>query len=367
MEAYPNFKPGDTDEFYSRFPQGDQTCINDFCLYCKVSCNERKVKDIRRILIQFRHITGTSIGNISLLDLRRFLVLLNQSKKELWTKHDIKAYLKRFLKWRFKNWSERFDGLRELRGERTGVNEKKINAKTLLKKDEIQTIMEREQNFEIKTFFISLYESGMRPSELRTLKWQDITFNVDAEVSEINVFMTKNKKAKTTFIKEATFYLRRLQYGATSEYIFPSRENKETPISDNTATRWINGLGRHIGRRIYPYLLRHTRAQELYTLVDENKLAERVVQKFLGHSKSMMEIYSKLNTKVLKEAVTKTIYKLTELPEEKKHELELKIDLLLRKNEILTQYFPAISELFAADPTIEELVLELKRRNGTGK
>ncbi|MGZ5516526.1 MAG: tyrosine-type recombinase/integrase [Limisphaerales bacterium] len=367
MESYPDFKPGEAGQLYLSFSESDQTHISDFFLYCKASCNERKAKDIRRILIQFRHITGTGLDNLTISDLRRFLVLLNQSRKEPWTKHDIKAYLKRFLKWRFKDWSERFDGLRELRGERTGVNEKKINAKTLLKKDEIQTIMEREQNFEIKTFFIALYESGMRPSELRTLKWQDVAFNIDADVSEINVFMTKNKTAKTTFIKEATFYLRRLQFGATSDYIFPSRENNNVPISDNTATRWINTLGRHIGRRIYPYLLRHTRAQELYTLVDENKLAERIVQKFLGHSKSMMEIYSKLNTKVLKEAVTKTIYKVAELPEEKKHELELKIDLLLRKNEILTQHFPAISELFATDSTIEELVLELKRRNGTGR
>jgi integrase len=253
------------------------------------------------------------------------LVLLNKSDKEDWSKHDIKSHIKRFIKYVFKDWSERFNSLKDIKNNSVGMNHKKINSKTLLTKGEIEAVMNREKNLDFKTFFICLYETGMRPSELRTIKWGNIKFNVDDDLSELDVFMSKNKKHKVVFIKQGTFYLKKLQQNSKSDYVFPSRENKDLPIGDSTATRWINLMGKHIKKNIYPYLLRHSRAQELYQLVDEGKLSERVVQRTLGHSKSMRDIYSELDNKTLKEAITKTIYQIEELPPEKKHEFEEKI------------------------------------------
>lgn len=347
-DKYPEYKRGELDLFYSKLPKKDKEVLDNFILSCKTSVNENKAKDIRRCVLQLRHITNKTFDALSIDELRHFLVLLNQSARESWTKHDIKAHVKRFLKWHFKDWSERFNSLKELKNETVGMNEEKINEQTLLTKEEIETVMKKENNIQLKTFFIALYESGMRPSELRRVKWENIKFNVDGELTEINVFMTKNKKHKTVYVKDATFYLKKLQNEAISDYVFYSRENKDLPIADNTATRWINELSRHLkNKHIYPYLLRHTRSQELYTLADKGKLGETVVQKFLGHSKSMRHIYAKMSNATMKEAVTKTVYNFEELPIEKRHELEKEINLLkteLKKDHDIMQSFLAQRE-----------------------
>lgn len=329
-DKYPDYKSGEIEEVYNSLSAKDKNSLNEFCDSCRTSASEHKVQDIRRCVLQLQHITNKEFSQIKLDDLRHFLVLLNQSKREAWTKHDIKAHVKRFLKYYFEDWSKRFNALKEMRNEAVGMNQEKINPQTLLSKQEIETIMNKENDIYLKTFFITLYETGMRPKELRTCKWADINFNVDGNLSEIHSFMTKTKKSKVVFVDKATFYLKKLQNQTSSDYVFPSRQNNKTPISDVTAHRWINGLGKHINKKIYPYLLRHTRAQELYSLVDENKLSERVVQRFLGHGKSMRDIYSQLSSKTLKDAVTKAVYQFEELPSEKRHELEKKIEALER-------------------------------------
>lgn len=328
MDRYPVYNRGEVIKLYNELPPKDKKILDDFCSSCATSSNPQKVKDIKRSILQFHHVTGKSYTAVTLADLRHFLTLLNQSDREEWSKHDIKLHLKRFLKATFKDWSERFNELKELKNGRISVNQEKINPKTYLKKDEIETIMRKENDLTLKAFFITLYESGMRPSELRKARWKDITLNIDGDLSEINIFMTKNKKAKTVYVKQATFYLKKLQSDAQGDYIFPSRENKNVPIGDSTATRWINDLGKHINRHIYPYLLRHTRASELYKLVNRGKLSDTVTQKFLGHSKSMQEIYSQLDTDTLKETITKTVYNFEELPPEQVNDLRKRVEEL---------------------------------------
>lgn len=334
LNKYPEYKRGEIEKLYEKLSKKDKESLENFLLVCRTSANENKVKDIKRSVLQLSHITHKEFDNIELNDLRHFLVLLNQSNKEDWSKHDIKAHIKRFLKYHFKDWSERFNELKEIKNNSVGMNQKKINSKTLLTKAEIETIMNKEKDLVKKTFFICLFETGMRPSELRTMKWSSIKFNVDEDLSEFDIFMSKNKKHKVVYVKQGTFYLKKLQQISNSDYIFCSRENKDLPIIDSTAHRWIADLGKHIAKKIYPYLIRHSRAQELYQLVDEGKLSERVVQRTLGHSKSMRDIYSELDSKTLKEAVTKTIYKIEELPQEKEDSYKKEIDNLKKNNEI---------------------------------
>ena len=236
--------------------------------------------------------------------------------------------------------------------DKVGLNKRKINSSTRLTKTDIEDVMSKENDILIKTFFIVMYETGMRPGELRTRKWSDITFNTEGGLTEINCFMTKNKKHKTVFVDEATFYLRKLQEESKSKYVFPSREKKKKgkdemddyPIGDSTATRWINILGKHINKKIYPYLLRHTRSHELYELADGGKLSETMVAKFLGHSKSMREVYARISKKGIKNASMKVIYKNEDLPEAKKHELEVKYESVKDELESLRAIVQRLSD-----------------------
>ncbi len=360
MDRYPKYGRGDLQLIYSKLKPKNKKIVDEFSLVCSTSANPRKVDDIKRSVLQLHDITCKDLDNITLEDLRKFLVVLNQSDREIWSKHDIKIHLKRFLKFQYKDWSERFNALKEIKNESVGMNQEKLNSKTLLTKTDIETILKKENDILIKTFFICAYETGMRPSELRTLKWSDIKFNVDDDLSEINVFMSKNKKHKTVYVKTGTFYLKKLQNSSKSDYVFPSRENISLPVGDSTATRWISLLGKHIDKKIYPYLLRHTRSQELYGLVDEGKLSERVVQRFLGHSKSMRDLYSELSSKTLKDAVTKTIYKIEELPPQQRQDYELKIKNLETEFDLMKKQVIKNTEI---TKEIMEVIKILKEKN----
>lgn len=328
MDKYPDYKQGEVDLIFNKFSPSDKQIIKDFCLYCQTSCNNNKVKDHRRAIIQFKHIIKKDLSNITLEDLRFYLALLNQSNREIWTRHDLRASVKRFLRWKYPDWSNRFNAFKEVKDENIVLNHKKINPQTLLIKSDIEKVMKDETDLTLKTFFITLYESGMRPGELRKIKWVDIKFNVDNDLSEINVFMTKTKKGKTIFIKEATYYLKKLQKESISDYVFYSRENKDLPIADITATRWINQLGKHLNRKLYPYLLRHTRARELYKLADKGQFSEKVVQRFMGHSKSMRDVYSELDSDTIKEALEKSVYQFNDMPKSEREQLQKEISLL---------------------------------------
>lgn len=327
MTEYIRFSSEKLKEVYNSLSNKDKKYLETFLSECSTSANPNKVADIKRCILQFFYFVKKETKDMNQEDLVKFLNILNSSNREENTKHDLKAHIKRFLKWRFEDWNKRFKEFKVMRSNKAiGINQKKINPETLLTKKEIETIMKKENDFMLKTFFITLYESGMRPSELRKLKFEQIKLNSDGDLSEINVFMNKNQQHKVVYVKEATFYLKKLLEASSCEYVFPSIKEKGSPIADNTATRWINSLGKHINKKIYPYLLRHTRSQEIYDLVDEGKLSENVATKFLGHSKSMRHIYQSLSTKTLKEAMTKAVYTFEEIAPEKKHELRQEMD-----------------------------------------
>lgn len=304
----------------------EKKALDDFLLSCRVSASDYKVKDIRRILIQFGDVIKKEITKVTLHDLRNFLVALNQSNKTAWTKHDIKSYIKRFIKFYYKDWSERFNGLKEVKNEKVGMNRQKINERTLLQKEDIETIMKKENDIVKKAFFIIMWETGARPSEVRKIKWSDIKMNEDGNLSEISIFMSKNKDHKIVFVKEGTFYLKKLLSRDTSDYVFPSQINKKMFISDFTATRWVKDMGKHINRNVYPYLIRHSRAQDLYDLVAENKVSINAVTETLGHSANMQKIYHKLSAKKLREIVTKSVFDLQELPPKEREVLQKQME-----------------------------------------
>lgn len=177
MKEYPDYERGELNKKYEEIKGEERKVLDDFLLSCRTSANELKVRDMLRSIVQFRDITGEPLTGITLTGLRNWLVLLNQSNREDWTRHGLKVHIKKFIKFVYPDWTTRFNNLRELKAHTPEINQKKINEKTLLKKEEIETIMNKENDMVLKAFFITLYESGMRPSELRKLKWENIEFN----------------------------------------------------------------------------------------------------------------------------------------------------------------------------------------------
>ncbi|MBU1091521.1 site-specific integrase, partial [Patescibacteria group bacterium] len=335
------------------------------------SKSKKRLENNKRSLVTFRKVTGEPLTAITLQDLRNFLSLLNSSKRTQSTRNELKHTVKRFLKWQFKDWSERFDNLEDIKLIMR-MNEEKINANTLLRKKDVEAIMKAEPNLYWKAFFISLYESGLRPIELRTLMWENIKFDVDKDgISEINVFATKTHRARTVYVKEATFYLKKLKEKSENKLVFPAPRDKTKPMGKELPAMWLKRISNKVlGRQVYPYILRHSRATELYTNVG---IPDKTVQKFLGHSKSMADVYTHLSNKDVKAAVSKTIYKTEDLPLEKKHQLEesieqhkMEIQELKVKIENLRNFGDIANNLFE-DKKLQKALLQSMIKNGFGK
>ena len=325
LTTYPTFKRGEVQKKFKKFIKEDKKDIEDYVKYVSITSKSKKrLENNKRTLIQFRIITGKELRKITLKDLRNYLALLNNSNLTRATHNEVKASIKRFLKWKFKDWSQRFENLSDIKL-KFGINEKKINAGTLLKKEELEAIMKKEHRTYWKAFFITLYESALRPIELRTITWDKINLNVDGNISEINIFATKTQRERSVYVDKATYYLKKLKETRkdNNPLVFPSPRDDTKPLNKNLVSMWLNNISKKaIGRKINPYLLRHTRATELYKKIPAE------AQKVMGHSKDMREVYLHLNKDDVKKAMKKVIYNFEELPPEKKHELEKEIETL---------------------------------------
>lgn len=324
MKSYPNYKRFELEKRFEKLPRDEKALIKDFLMYCRISAGDRKLQDIQRNLIQFQHIIGKSLKETTLQDLRFFLSLLNSSDRTNYTKNGIKVHVRKFLMYHFKDWSVRFEEFKDIKLQK-GFNEKKINDHTLLKKEQIELIMKKEKDLDRKALFITHYEGGVRPCEISNLTWDNIKLNADGDISEIYIYATKTEKARTIFVKEATFYLKKLYEIAKSKYVFPSKHNINQPLPTGTIHRYISEMGQNVGIKLYPYLMRHSRATELY-----KNMPSKVAQKFMGHSKDMSDVYAHISSNDVKESMLKTIYNIEEMPPEKRTELEKKVEVLTK-------------------------------------
>lgn len=323
---YPRYVRFELEKIYDGLPSLEKADIEEFLKYCKITAGQKKIEDIKRSIVQFRDIIEKPLSQSTLEDLRGYLSLLNsKSGREKYTKNGLKSHIRRYLEYKFKDWSERFEAFKDIKLQ-NGFNEKKINEGTILKKPQIEKIMKKEHDILKKTYFLTLYQSGLRPGELRDLLWKNVDLNTDGEISDLHIYATKTGKARTVYIKEASFYLARLKENATSEYVFPSLENDKEPISKATANRWISDMGKAVKIKAFPMLLRHSRATELYT-----NLPSKIAQKFMGHGKDMSDIYSHISSKELKESMLRTVYSFQELPPEQKDKMQGEIDTLKQK------------------------------------
>lgn len=363
MKEYKDYKKGELEQIYNSLSKVDKGLIEKFIKYCSVGAQENKLKDIKRSLVQFRDITQKPLNKLKVDDLRGFLITLNKSNREKYTRNGIKQHIKRFLKFSYKDWFERFEEFRDIKLDKA-FNEKKINSSTMLDKEDIELIMKKEMDIMKKAFFITLYESGCRPIELRTLKWKDISLNTDGDISELKIFATKTQKFRSVFVKESTFYLLKLWENKQSEFIFYSRENKNAPISKATASLWLKAMGKNVKLEIFPYLLRHSRATQLYRRAREGEISKDNVQQFMGHSGAISELYTHLDESEVKEMMKNQIYNFNEIPEDKKSEYEERIKHLEEKLTKIQNHL----EMSRADYTqMSKLISQLVRQNLKGK
>ncbi len=323
LKNYPNFKRGQLKELYNTLNSEDKILLDNFKE--TISAGDIKILDMERSIVQFRHILQKPFKEIDKDDLERFIPLLDKSNREKYTKNGIKTHLKRFLKHIHLDWFVKFNNFSCIKCISNARNEKKINSAKLLSKEDIEKIIKAENDFIKKAFFLTLFESAVRPIELRLLKWKDIEFNIDGEISKLNLYATKTDKHRVSYIKEATFFLQKLEKGKKDDYVFQSREGTNKPMGKDTALDWIKKMGKKVGIDVYPYLLRHSRSNDLHRLVNDSKMSLVIASKIMGHSVKTFQSYGELETDVIEKTMKEQLYNFEEMPPEKKEELENRI------------------------------------------
>lgn len=339
--------------FFKEDMNEKEKVLADFIAYKKTSVNT--ATGIRVYLAnvkRFIHFSNKPLSKYLEADLVNFVNAESQ-RYGIRTVNQIKVMVKNFIHWYYTDFSARFRNLSQIC--RPQLSEKAYKPEQMLSKQDIAKLVQGETDPRYKAFWLVLFYGGFRPGEVCKLEWSQIRF--DKEGAIISVFVKKNHKTFYKFIPEdVCFYLRKIQNN-NSKYVFPSRRLEgDVPIRMIGVHLKLSLLSQKVlGRRVNPYILRHSIATILYS--DKTKTPEEVAQQ-MGHSKAMRDTYLNLSPEQIMANARRIWIKTEDMPEEKKHELEQKIKELedynfkVQEENRLTQNFMAAlyNEIIALSP-----------------
>lgn len=297
--------------------------LKKYIKFRRLSNKSRGIKDIEFHINKFITSTKKPLANFDEVVLVDYLDKISK-KYTISTLNTLKSsYIKNFIKWHFEDWSLRFRHLDKIcKTEKPGET---YTSEEMLSEDDFEKMMKDEDSTFWKAYFMTLFYGGCRPGEVCKLKWKDIEFVVDG--AYVTIYSKKNKKSFIKFVpSDVAFRLKKLKKYTTSDYVFENERTKKI-ASVKTAYKRLRDLSEKVlGKRVNLYLLRHSIATIIY---NKDDIKDDDLAKQMGHSKSMKETYQHNNREKLKE-IARKIYISPEddLPLEKKHELEIKIEQL---------------------------------------
>jgi site-specific recombinase XerD len=217
---------------------------------------------------------GKSFDGATKDDFVRLIAELEQSSFSDWTKMDFKVILKHFWRW-FKNWE---DGtppeVRWIRRMKNPQSKRPILPKDLLTAEEKMKLLKATENPRDRALLEVLFESGRRLGEILTLRIRDIEFD------EMGAKLFVNGKVGQDFVRiiSSTPALSVwLDNHALSEnpdspvWIGLGWRNRTKQLSYGAAWSLLRKVSKRAGvnKRIFYYLMRHTRIDETQGILTE--------------------------------------------------------------------------------------------------
>lgn len=328
INPYPNYRKTGVQFIEDKLNKTEKKTLKDFLTYCSINAGDKKVGERRLTLLQIRDVMDTPFDKIDLEKLREFLAIVNNGYMRDWTKQGIKVTLKKFLKWKYPDWSLRFNQFDDIQlGSPT--TQDKINKSTMPTPEEVESMLRCAERLRDKAYISLSFECAGRPDEIRHLKFKD--FN--KEFTEVTLFSGKKKEARTLPCKNSTIHIQRWfnEFCYTDvrreDLVFPSTTDRNKLVSPTTTWYMFKKLSKKAGinKNMYGYLLRHSKLNELHKLIPE-----QIHKKFAGHSRDSRQTrtYSHIDNEDMMEAVLEKVYNVEELTEEDKNEIaELKKDI----------------------------------------
>lgn len=360
---YPRYKQGELDEIGEKIKDKDKEILDEFLKKSSITASEKKVAKIRKLLIQFFDVTELSLTKQNKESVDSFLIVLNNCDKSVWTKDELKVYIKQFLNWHYKDLElvENFkaSGKKEINP--------KITENNLITEDEIEKMLRQTESFKESAYLLVAFQTGARPQELITMLWQDVKF--EDEYADLTLFSSKTKRARTFPVVKKTMkalwdWKQHFSYSDVKpqDYVFPSRW-RDRPLTTAGINKMLRRMAKKAGiqKDVWGYLLRHSKATRLY-----EELPQQIVEKLMGH-KNMAGIYAHISSKKAREELLKKVYHIEDLPPKKKEELEKKIEdqskIIKSDQKIIQQHTNAIIEIKNMVDIFEPHFKELRKNN----
>ena len=327
-DKYPRYSLGELEKVDKNLSFNNKRILTDFCKFCSITAGEGKLIKIRRNIVQFYDITQLDLDKQNKESINSFLVLLNHSDRSIWTKNEIKVYLRKFLKWYYKDF-ELTENIKT--NSRRDLDPQKINENNLITEEDVEKMLRFAEGFRDKAFLFLIFESGARPQEIVNLKWSDIKFCDN--YADITLYSNKTRETRTFPVNKAKEHLwnwkQNYYYSnvKSSDYVFPSRwrEKPITSVGLNKILRRMSEKAK-LNKNVWNYLFRHSKATRLY-----EELPQQIVEKLMGH-KNMAGIYAHISSKKAREEMLNKIYHIEELtPKDKKEIEELKKQMVILK------------------------------------
>lgn len=323
-KEYPEYAKGDVIKIEESLTKHNKKILEDYLSICGTTAGAAKVDKIKRVILQFYDITEVDLDKITKENVINYLLILNQSNRKGWTKHEAKVYVKKFLKWFTKD-VDLFDIIK------TSSKDKQTNVKesNLFSEEEIESMIEQCDSLKKKALITILFESGCRPQEVLNLRWSDIKFN-DKYV-EINFFSSKTNKSRTFPLikaREFLWFYKQESRNKNSDLLFPSPLDKNKPITTTASNKMLRAIAKkaNIQKDIWNYVLRHSRLTKLY-----EELPQPIVEKLVGH-KDMAAVYAHISNKKANQELINKIYHVEDLPQDQKDKMQREILELKKKD-----------------------------------
>jgi len=266
-----------------------------------------KVTPIRRTklaqtLISVKQFLKCQWTDATIKDLSKAVDAINESKYTQNTRNDHVVILKTFYRWLIRKkqttitleqLSDEDDGIRA-----PGVNTETAEAKDLITRDELATIIQGCKNLRDKAIVATLYESAARISELSRMKWGDLEYT-DEGIIKATIHDEKTRKKRYAPLLMAMEYLAVWRAGypgkpSDDAYIFIDRDNK--PLEYRAINYQITRAAKRAGveKRITPHLFRKSRLTEMV----RDGYQESVIKEmgWANQGSLMMKTYIKLGS-----------------------------------------------------------------------
>ena len=323
-QKYPRYKQGELQEIKKKLPLDSKILLDKFTKLCSVRAGEEKVKKIERHMIHVYDVTEKPLDKLTTENIIDFLIVLNKSDRSSETRNEIKVYLKKFLKWHYKD-IDMIENISVLEKDKRKINDEK----------NIEDMLRKAERFRDRSLISLLWQTGARPQELLGLKFKDIKFK--GETADITLHSNKTNRTRSFPVTEASKYLKEWKQAYTypnvkpDDYIFPSPVDRSKPITSIAVNKMLRKLAKKSGvdKDIWSYLFRHTRATRLY-----ETLPTPIVEKLMGH-KDQYKIYAHISSKKARDVMMKKVYGIEEIDDKTKEKLEQEVDGLKIKVEKL--------------------------------